>query len=90
LHLWFLPGQYFNWSHFTDPTLTTLINQGQQESDPNKRMAIYAQAQKIIMDQSVLMPVHENVDLVMTSKKLTGLMYSGGGFEYFGAASKTN
>ena len=89
MHLWFLPGQYFNWSHFTDPTLTNLINRGQQESDPNKRMAIYAQAQKIIMDQSVLMPVHENVDLVMTSKKLTGLMYSGGGFEYFGAASKT-
>jgi extracellular solute-binding protein (family 5) len=24
LHLWFLPGQYFNWSHFTDPTLTAL------------------------------------------------------------------
>jgi peptide/nickel transport system substrate-binding protein len=89
LHLWFLPGQYFNWSHFTDPTLTALINQGQQEPDPSKRMAIYAQAQKIIMDQAVLMPIHENVDLVMTSKKLTGLTYSGGGFEYFGAASKT-
>jgi peptide/nickel transport system substrate-binding protein len=89
LHLWFLPGQYFNWSHFTDPTLTALINQGQQEADPAKRQSIYAQAQKIIMDQAVLMPIHENVDLVMTSKKLTGLQYSGGGFEYFGAASLT-
>jgi peptide/nickel transport system substrate-binding protein len=41
------------------------------------------------MDQAVLMPIHENVDLVMTSKNLTGLQYSGGGFEYFGAASMT-
>jgi peptide/nickel transport system substrate-binding protein len=89
LHLWFLPGQYFNWSHFTDPALTALISQGQQESDPAKRLSIYARAQKIIMDQAVLMPIHENVDLVMTSKKLTGLQYSGGGFEYFGAASMT-
>ncbi|HET6502683.1 MAG TPA: ABC transporter substrate-binding protein [Amycolatopsis sp.] len=87
LHLWFLPGQYFNWSHFTDPALTALINQGQAEPDQSKRLAIYAQAQKIIMDQAVDMPIHENVDLVMTSKKLTGLQYSGGGFEYFGAAS---
>ncbi|MDT0262642.1 ABC transporter substrate-binding protein [Jatrophihabitans lederbergiae] len=89
LHLWFLPGQYFNWSHYTNPTLTSLINQGQKETDPAKRQTIYSQAQKIIMEQAVLMPIHENVDLVMTSKKLTGLTYSGGGFEYFGAASMT-
>jgi peptide/nickel transport system substrate-binding protein len=89
LHLWFLPGQYFNWSHYTNPTLTTLITSAQHESDTSKRLAMYAQAQKIIMDQAVLMPIHENVDLVMTSKKLTGLTYSGGGFEYFGAASMT-
>jgi peptide/nickel transport system substrate-binding protein len=87
LHLWFLPGQYFNWSHYTNPTLTSLINQGQKETNAAKRQSIYSQAQRIIMEQAVLMPIHENVDLVMTSKKLTGLTYSGGGFEYFGAAS---
>jgi peptide/nickel transport system substrate-binding protein len=87
LHLWFLPDQYFNWSHFTDPTLTALINRGQGESDPAKRLSIYAQAQKIIMDQAAEMPIHQNIDLVMTTKKLTGVTWSGGGFEYFGAAS---
>jgi peptide/nickel transport system substrate-binding protein len=87
LHLWFLPDQYFNWSHFTDPTLTKLLIQGQQESDPDKRFAIYQQAQKFIMDHALEMPIHENVDLVMTSPKLTGVTWSGGGFEYFGAAS---
>ena len=90
LHLWFLPDQYFNWSHFTDPTLTKLIIQGQQETDLQKRAGLYAQAQKIIMDQAIDLPIHENVDLVMTSKKLTGMTYSGGGFEYFGAASMSN
>ncbi|MDQ2803265.1 MAG: ABC transporter substrate-binding protein [Pseudomonadota bacterium] len=89
LHLWFLPGQYFNWSHFTDPKLTALIMQGQQETDQQKRVAIYQAAQKIIMDQAVDMPIHDNVDLVMTAKTLTGMTYAGGGFEYFGAASMT-
>jgi peptide/nickel transport system substrate-binding protein len=87
LHFWFLPGEYFNWSHFSDPKLTELINQGQQELDPSKREGIYHEAQKIIMDQAVMMPIRQNIDLVMTSKNLTGLTYIGGGFEYLGAAS---
>ena len=90
LHFWFLPGQYFNWSKFSDPKLTELITQGQQERDPAKRIAIYHQAQKIIMDQAVMMPIRQNIDLVMTSKKMSGLTYSGGGFEYFWAASLTD
>ncbi len=87
LRLWFTPDQYFNWSHFTDPALTKLILDGQQELDPAKRASIYADAQKIIMDQAIELPMRQNIDLVMTNKKLTGLTYSGGGFEYFGAAS---
>jgi peptide/nickel transport system substrate-binding protein len=87
LRLWFTPDQYFNWSHFTDPTLTKLIQDGQQELDPAKRASLYAQAQKIIMEQAVDLPIRQNIDLVMTTPKLTGLTYSGGGFEYFGAAS---
>ena len=87
LRLWFTPDQYFNWSHVNDPALTKLLLDGQQELDPAKRLSIYAQAQKIIMDQAIELPIRQNIDLVMTTKKLTGLTYSGGGFEYFGAAS---
>jgi peptide/nickel transport system substrate-binding protein len=87
LHLWYLPDQYFNWTHWSRPDLTALILQGQSELDPAKRPAIYAQVQKIIMDEALVMPLHQNIDLVMASKKLTGVTWSGGGFEYFGAAA---
>jgi peptide/nickel transport system substrate-binding protein len=87
LHLWFLPGQYFNWSHVDDPALGKLIAEGQQESDPDKRATIYHQIQRIIMEGAMEMPIHENVDLVMTTPALTGVTWSGGGFEYLGAAS---
>ena len=87
LRLWFTPDQYFNWSHFTDPALTKAILDGQTELDPAKRLALYAQAQKIIMDQALELPIRQNIDLILTKKSLTGLTWSGGGFEYFGAAS---
>ena len=89
LHLWFLPDQYFNWSHFTNPGLTNCSPAGAEGDRPDKRVAIYDEAQKIIMDEAVEMPIHENIDLVMTTKRLQGLTWSGGGFEYFGAASIT-
>ena len=89
LRLWFTPDQYFNWSHFTDPALTKAIADGQTELDPAKRLALYAQAQKIIMDQAIELPIRQNIDLVLTKKSLTGLTWSGGGFEYFGAAAVT-
>ena len=82
LHSWFLPKQYFNWSHYTDPTLTHLIEQGQQVTSTEQRLSIYAQVQKIIMEQALEIPIHENVDLVMTSKRLTGVSYTAGGTEY--------
>jgi peptide/nickel transport system substrate-binding protein len=87
LHLWYLPKQYYNWSHYTNPTLTNLINQGQVEQNQAKRLKIYSQAQKMIMDQALEMPIHQNIDLLVMSSKLHGVTYSGGGFEYFYPAS---
>jgi peptide/nickel transport system substrate-binding protein len=83
LHLWFLPGQYYNWSHYTNPQLTKLIEEGEVTVNQAARAKIYEQAQQIIMQQAVELPLHENEDLLTYSKNLTGVTYSGGGFEYF-------
>ena len=77
LHFWFLPGEYFNWSKFSDPKLTELINRGPAGARSSQARRIYHEAQKIIMDQAVMMPIRQNIDLVMTSKKMTGLTYIG-------------
>ena len=34
-----------------------------------------------------MLPIRLNIDLTLTAKKLTGVTYSGGGFQYLGAAS---
>jgi peptide/nickel transport system substrate-binding protein len=87
LDLWFTPGQYYNWSHYTNPQLTKLIDEGQVTASQSARAKLYEQAQQIIMQQAVDLPLHANQDLLTYSKNLTGLTYSGGGFEYFYKAS---
>ncbi|PDT63945.1 hypothetical protein CO683_41445 [Bradyrhizobium ottawaense] len=87
LNRFFLPNENFTWSKFSDPTLIDLLLQGQREMDENKRVDIYRKAQQIITDNAVLMPIHQNNDLVVVSNKLKGVIYSGGGYEYLGAAS---
>ena len=84
---WFTAGQYFNWSHYSNPKLDALFKQGREETDSAKRLPVYHEIQKILMEEAVMLPIRQNIDLVMTSKKLTGVTYSGGGFEYLGAAS---
>jgi peptide/nickel transport system substrate-binding protein len=83
LDLWFTPGQYYDWSHYTNPQLTKLIQEGDDTTSQSARAKIYEQAQQIIMQQAVDLPLHQNQDLLTYSKNLTGVTYSGGGFEYF-------
>lgn len=90
LSFWFKPGSFYNWSHYTNDELTALLEKGKSTTDADERAKIYHQAQKIILEQAVLMPIHDSQDLLTYSKKLTGLTYSGGGFESFYGASFTS
>lgn len=87
LSFWFNPGSFYNWSHYTNDKLTSLLAEGRGTSDEAKRTSIYQQVQQIILDEAVLYPIYENQDLLTYSKKLTGVSYSGGGFESFYGAS---
>ncbi|MGY3146455.1 peptide/nickel transport system substrate-binding protein [Bradyrhizobium sp. USDA 3397] len=87
LNALFMPGAYLNWTRYSDASLQELLKRAQTENDATTRTQFYKAAQKLIVDSGVLMPIRENLDLVMTSSKLKGLTYSAGGFQYFGALS---
>lgn len=56
------PGKYrYNWSQLNDPKLDALFTEGRAVADPAKRDAVYAEAQKIIMDSALWFPVHNQV-----------------------------
>ncbi len=59
------PGRYrFNWMQLRDARLDALLAEGRAITDPEKRAAAYAEAQKIIMDSALWFPVHNQVQTV--------------------------
>lgn len=87
LYAWFTPEQYFNWSHWSDPELTALLEKGRVEQDTGKRAEIYEEVQRVLLDNAVILPVRQNLDLTMSAKNVKGLTWAGGGFQYFGAVT---
>ena len=66
------PGRYrYNWMQLKDAKLDALFVEGRAVTDPEKRAAVYAEAQKIIMDSALWFPVHNQVQTIAhrTEKK---------------------
>ncbi len=71
------PGHYkYNWMHLNDPKLDALFVQGRAETDQAKRAAIYADAQKIIMDTALWFPVHNQVETVAYRANRSGYRFA--------------
>jgi peptide/nickel transport system substrate-binding protein len=59
------PGHYkYNWMRLNDPKLDALFAEGRAVTDPIKRDAVYAEAQKRIMDTALWFPVHNQVQTI--------------------------
>ena len=84
---WFTKGSLFNWSKYSDDELTGLLTQAQEENDLTKRLDLYSQVQKIVMEKALILPERPDSDLVLVAKNLQGFSYSGGGYESFYGAS---
>jgi peptide/nickel transport system substrate-binding protein len=66
------PGRYrYNWMQLNDAKLDALFAEGRAVTDPAKRAAVYAEAQKIIMASALWFPVHNQVQTIAyrTEKK---------------------
>ena len=77
---WFASDAFFNWSKVNDPHLDQLLTDGFLTADPAQRAAIYAEAQKRINDQALIIPLRDYVNLNMASAKVTGLRYNAQGW----------
>ncbi len=69
-----------NWSHISDPELDQWLASGQREMDPTKRADIYAKIQGRIMDQAVILPIRDYVNLNVAQPGIGGLHYDAQGW----------
>ncbi|MFI7067688.1 ABC transporter substrate-binding protein [Kribbella sp. NPDC050124] len=87
LSSWFTPQGLFNWSRFNSPQLDQLLRQGREISDLATRTKLYGQAQKIIMDQALILPERPDSDLALMDKRLKGVSNASGGSLYYYATT---
>ncbi|MED1791462.1 ABC transporter substrate-binding protein [Brevibacillus nitrificans] len=72
-----------NWSQLADPNIDKLLEQGAQESDLQKRKAIYEEIQKYMIDNAIAVPIYVFPYTVAHSKAVEGLTFDLLGYPQF-------
>ena len=65
--------------NFSYPNVDTLINKGRYETDSKKRAEIYAQAQDLILDMGLVIPLFSDISYVAVRKDVQGFALAGDG-----------
>jgi len=63
----------YTWSKFKDPKLDELLDGGERTVDETKRADLYAQAQKMIMDNALMVPLFSTANTYAYQNKYKGI-----------------
>ena len=70
----------FNWAKVRDPKLDGLLKEGARTLNPEKRKDLYAEAQRIIMTEALIIPIRDYVNLHAARAQVKGLRYDSRGW----------
>lgn len=70
-------------SGLSDPKIDQLLEQGAVETDSTKRVEIYSQIQKYLMEQAVILPIYVFPYTVAASKNVEGIQFDSLGYPLF-------
>lgn len=65
----------FNWSKVRDPELDRLLQEATREMDIQRRAEIYSEIQITIMNQALLLPIRDYVNINAATAAVEGLQY---------------
>lgn len=71
----FMSGSAMNWTGYADAQLDALLTQAAQQIDPAARAAPYAQAQRLVMEQALILPISDFVVLNGSRASINGLQF---------------
>ncbi len=69
-----------NWTGFASEDLDNILFEAARQLDPNTRFALYAQAQRMIMDEALVLPIRDQVNLNASSALITNLAFDAYGW----------
>jgi peptide/nickel transport system substrate-binding protein len=80
LRKFFHSQENFNWSKFGDAELDAWLEQAARASDPAEREALYSQVQLKVMDQALVIPIRDYVNLNGVNSRVQGLRFDAQGW----------
>jgi len=80
LNQFYMTGGANNWSGFSDPELDGWLHEAVRQVDADARAALYSSVQQRIMEQAVVLPIREYVNLNGTTARLYGVSFSAQGW----------
>ena len=80
LNQYYTTGGANNWSGYSDPELDGWLAEATRQSSRETRAALYQSIQMRIMEQAVVLPVREYVNLNGTTAALDGVIFSAQGW----------
>jgi peptide/nickel transport system substrate-binding protein len=73
-------GESFNWSKISDSALDDLLDEARSTHDPAQRAELYEQAQQRIMEQALLVPIRDPVNLNAINVRVRNLHFDAHGW----------
>jgi peptide/nickel transport system substrate-binding protein len=70
----------FNWAKTNDPELDGWLEEAARLSDREQRSALYASTQRRVMDQALVIPIRDYVNLNGVSNRVQGLRFDASGW----------
>lgn len=80
LNPYFLSTGNDNWTGYANPELDNLLLEGVRQRDPNVRRSLYAQVQRLIMDEALILPIRDYVNLNGATANVQGLAFDAYGW----------
>jgi peptide/nickel transport system substrate-binding protein len=80
LNQFYLSDGANNWSGFSDPELDNWLHEATRQVAADARTALYRSIQERIMDQAIVLPIREYVNLVGSTARLDGVIFSAQGW----------
>lgn len=75
LNDYFLTGAVRNWMNYSNPELDNLLLSAVRESSEDVRRGYYAEIQRIIMNEALILPIREYVNLNGAAASVQGLRF---------------
>lgn len=73
LTLLFGTGRPDNYLNYTNPAMDALLKQASEEIDPGKRVELYRQAQQLLIDDHVMIPILFDIGYTLVKPAVKGL-----------------